>query len=146
MVDEEKRTRSRVKAKEVSDKRKETPVVIEVAGDETMPSEDEQGVILSNVAIELQKSEQDLSDKLNDFDKIKKAYLNMETNSDPFYVDCNLLFSNVDLMMSLAFQNEMKVVFTGANEADMVNADIITKTLDYDYREEMDMQTNEYLG
>jgi hypothetical protein len=102
--------------------------------------------LLSNVKKELKKSENDLSERIDGFDIIDKAYLDMEKNPDPFYVDYNLLFANVDLMMSVSYANTMKVVFGGTNEADLINADYITKCAEYDYKYEMNMNVNEYIA
>jgi len=68
--------------------------------------------LLNSVKKELEKSEKDSSERINGFDIIDKAYLDMEKNPDPFYVDYNLLFANVDLMMSISYANTMKVVFS----------------------------------
>jgi hypothetical protein len=46
--------------------------------------------------------------------------------------------------MALSYANEMKAIFTRTNSSDFANADIITKTAEYEYREEMDMDLTEY--
>lgn len=113
------------------------------AYDETM-SEDEQKKKIDLVMKELKTSEDALSTILAEYPDVKKAYLDNEKNPDPFYVDYNLLFNNVDMLMSLSYANEMKAIFTGTNSADNANADIITKTAEYEYREEMEMDLTEY--
>ena len=93
---------------------------------------------------ELKKSEDALSQELTDYPDIKKAYLDKEKRDDPFYVDYNLLFNNVDMLMALSYSNEMKVQFTGTNSADLDNSTVISNTFEYDYREEMDMDMVSY--
>lgn len=117
-----------------------------VAGEDLNLKIEKENELLDSVKKELQKSEDDLSDRIAEFDVIDKSYLDMEKNADPFYVDYNLLFSNVDLMMSISYSNTMKVVFGGTNEADLINADILTKCAEYDFKYEMDMGVNEYVA
>jgi hypothetical protein len=61
---------------------------------------------------ELEFSETSLSTILSEYTDVKKAYLDNEKNPDPFYVDYNLLFNNVDMLMALSYANEMKAIFT----------------------------------
>lgn len=110
----------------------------------TKMSQSKQDDIIHQANEELKKSEDALSEILNTYVDVKKWYLDNEKSDDPFYVDYNLLYSNVDLLMALSFSNEMKVIFTGTSEADYQNSDIITKTAEYDYREEMNMDLVEY--
>ena len=107
-------------------------------------SEDEWEKIRKATMNELEKTEEWMSDIIGSYNDVKKWYLDNETRSDPFYVDYNLLYNNVDMMMALSYSNDMKAVFTGTNSADVGNADIITKTAEYDWREEMNSDLVEY--
>lgn len=111
--------------------------------DETM-SEDEQEEVRIATVRELKESENALATIISELPDVKKAYIDNEKRDDPFYVDYNLLFNNVDMLMALWYSNEMKAVFTGTNSADLDNSDVISKTAEYDYREEMDMDLIEY--
>ena len=107
-------------------------------------SEEEKNKMLHACNLELDKSDQALNEIYTTYWEVKKAYLDLERKEDPFYVDYNLLFNNVDMLMALSYSNEMKVIFTWTDESDLDNADIISKTAEYDYREEMDMDLVEY--
>lgn len=100
--------------------------------------------IIDRAVKELKKSEDALSTVLSEYVNVKKWYLDLESKGDPFYVDYNLLYNNVDMLMALSYSNEMKVVFTGTDESDVDNSNIITKTAEYDYRDELWMDLLEY--
>ena len=106
--------------------------------------EDRQQALAKIVMKELKQSEDALGNILSEFVDVKKAYLDNEKKDDPMYVDYNLLFNNVDMMMALGYANEMSVKFKGSIESDMYNADIISKTAEHDYKWEMDMANKEY--
>lgn len=107
-------------------------------------SEDEQQEIATEVLRELHESENALSEIITQYPDIKKAYLDNEKRDDPFYIDYNLFFNNVDMSMALSYSNEPKCQFIPTNSADASNTDIITKTFEYEYREEMDMDLSAY--
>ena len=113
------------------------------AYDATM-DEDKQAELILNTTKELESSEEAMSSILSDYSTIKKAYLDNELRDDPFYVDYNLLFNNIDMLMALSYSNEMKTKFIWTNSADFDNAQIISNTFEYDYREEMDMDMVDY--
>jgi len=119
--------------------RSKNDAFIDVAGEDMKLGDTKTDELLTSVKSELQKTESALSERIDEFEIVDKAYLDMEKNPDPFYVDYNLLFANVDLQMSVSYANTMKVVFSGTNEADMMNNDIITKTAEYDFKYEMNM-------
>jgi hypothetical protein len=75
-------------------------------------SEDEQEEVRTAVMKELKTSEDALSTILSEYADVKKAYLDNEKRDDPFYVDYNLLFNNVDMLMALSYSNEMKAIYT----------------------------------
>jgi len=126
--------------------RSKNDAFIDVAGEDMKLGDTKTDELLDSVKSELQKTESALSERIDEFEVVDKAYLDMEKNPDPFYVDYNLLFANVDLQMSVSYANTMKVVFSGTNEADMMNNDIITKTAEYDFKYEMNMWLNEYIA
>jgi len=73
--------------------------------------EDKQAELILNTTKELESSEEAMSSILSDYSTIKKAYLDNELRDDPFYVDYNLLFNNIDMLMALSYSNEMKTKF-----------------------------------
>jgi hypothetical protein len=81
-------------------------------------SEDEQAEIIRVTMQELKKSEDAMYATIMDYPDVKKAYIDNEKRDDPFYVDYNLMFNNVDMLMALSYSNEMKAKFTGTNAAD----------------------------
>ena len=107
-------------------------------------SDEEQAKIIDETIKELKKSEDSLANIISEYPDVKKAYLDNEKRDDPFYVDYNLLFNNVDMLMALSYSDDVKAIFTGTNSSDLWNADIISKTAEYDYREEMDMDLLSY--
>jgi hypothetical protein len=82
-------------------------------------SDEEQAKIIDETIKELKKSEDSLANIISEYPDVKKAYLDNEKRDDPFYVDYNLLFNNVDMLMALSYSDDVKAIFTGTNSSDL---------------------------
>lgn len=117
---------------------------LRLSWEDVVLTEESLEVLRNTVMKELKQSEDSLSNIFNEYADVKKAYLDNEKKEDPLYVDYNLLFNNVDMMMALWYANEMTVKFKWSVESDMYNADIVSKTAEHDYKWEMWMDLKEY--